>query len=44
LQGGTTSPFTLAAVSFAIGLATREATRALIAFVKKIFSTNSNDA
>jgi hypothetical protein len=37
-QGGTTSPLTLAAVSFAVGLATRQATEGLIAFVEKIFS------
>ena len=37
-QGGTTSPLTLAAVSFAIGLATRQATEGLISFVERIFS------
>lgn len=39
-QGGTISPLTLAAVSFGVGLATRQATRGLIAFVEKIFSPN----
>jgi hypothetical protein len=37
-QAGTTSPLTLAAVSFAVGLATQEAADALIAFVTRIFS------
>lgn len=43
-QGGTTSPLTLAAVSFGVGLATKQATRGLISFVEKIFSPNPKSA
>jgi hypothetical protein len=46
-QGGTTSPFTLAAVSFTIGLVTREVIDALIGFARGILSSlkqeRSND-
>ena len=36
LQGGTTSPFTLAAISFTIGLVTREVIESLISFAGRI--------
>jgi hypothetical protein len=39
VQGGLTSAFTLAAVSFVIGLVTKEAGRALVGFARKILET-----
>jgi hypothetical protein len=42
-QGGTTSPFTLAAMSFVTGLVTKEAVRALIEFASRIFQSNEKD-
>lgn len=41
-QGGTTSTFTLAAVSFTVGLVTREVVYSLIGFVKSRISPNTS--